>query len=523
MSTRRHWSTARRRRAARRLPVLIAGVGFVVALAVALVGRGNGHAAYANRRPARPDTVVTIGPAPVGRPIPSGFVGLSVEYPALTWYTGYDPSAVNPVFEQLIRNLAPGESPVLRIGGDSTDTTWVPTPGIQRPGGIGYSLSPRWLSITHRLARDVHARLIMGIDLEAGVRALASAEAREFLARLGRGSLRAFEIGNEAPRYGNIPWYHRGPGEPVLARPTSYDYSAFDREFVAVARLLPSSVPTAGPTLGGPAWMTNLEPFISGAPRLGLVTFHQYPFNRCFTPLNSPTYPSLRKLLTSQASRGSAQQIAGYTAIAARHGLPFRVDETNSVACGGKRGVSDTFASALWALDSLFEFARIGVSGVNFHMFPGASYILFSFRRPNGRWVATVQPEYYGLLLFAEAAPAGARLLSASTLGGPYVHAWATRTRRGTIHVVLINDDRFKRHVFLVRAPGHGGQATVIRLTAPHARSTQGVQIGEQSFGATTTGRLNAPPEQEPIGSSRGRYVIRLAPASAAMLTIPAR
>ena len=193
------------------------------------------------------------------------------------------------------------------------------------------------------------------------------------------------------------------------------------------------------------------------------------------------------------------------------------------MACGGKRGVSDTFASALWALDSLFEFARIGVSGVNFHMFPGASYILFSFRRPNGRWVATVQPEYYGLLLFAEATPPGSRLLRAVTRGGPTVRAWATRGARGTIRVVLINDDLHKRHVFLVHDSAPAGPATVIRLTAPHARSTQGVQIGEQSFGETSTGRLAGPPEQEPVGGSRGRYVIRLAPATAAMLTIPAR
>ncbi len=30
----------------------------------------------------------------------------------------------------------------------------------------------------------------------------------------------------------------------------------------------------------------------------------------------------------------------------------------NSVACGGKAGVSDTFASALWALDALVAVAR---------------------------------------------------------------------------------------------------------------------------------------------------------------------
>jgi hypothetical protein len=503
-----------------RLTALVALAALVGAFAVAaLVDPDHGHTAYAKRHREQPDTVVTISQRAVGRPIPSGFVGLSLEYSAVPWYAGTDPNAVNPVFEQLIRNLAPGQSPVLRIGGNSTDTTWVPTSGIRRPAGVSYTLSPRWLAVTSRLARDLRARMIMGVDLEAGVPALAAAEARAFLAQMGSHTLRAFEIGNEAPRYNHFPWYHRGPGQPVLARPLSYDFDAFNREFATVARRLPPAVPTAGPTLGGPGWMENLQRFITTAPRLGLVTYHAYPFNRCFTPLSSPVYPTVPRLLSMFGSRGFVSALPGYEATAHRYGLPFRVDEINSVACGGKRGVSDTFASALWALDSLFHLARIGVSGVNFHMFPGASYALFSFRQQNGQWLGTVQPEYYGLLLFAQAAPPGERLLSTTTRGGPDVRAWATRTRTGTVHVVLINDDLHKRHVFLIRGPA--GEADVIRLMAPSAYAKTGVSLGEQSFGSTSTGRLGAPPEQEPVSPYRHRYVVTLGPASAAMLTVP--
>lgn len=498
--------------------LLVAGAIAVVLAAVALASQPPGHTAYANHRPERADTVVRINPSAAGAQIPSGFVGLSVEYPALTWYTGYDPHAVNPAFEQLIRNLAPGQSPVVRIGGNSTDTTWVPTPGIPRPGGIGYSLYPRWLAIAGALARDVNARMIMGIDLEAGVPALAVAEARAFVRRLGPGRLRAFEVGNEAPRYGLFPWYHKAPGEPVLARSPSYGFDDFDREFGAVARRLPGQVPTAGPTLGGPLWMENLARFVAGAPHLGLVSFHEYPFNRCWIPLSSPVYPTVPRLLSASGSRGFASLIAGYVATAHRHGLPLRVDELNSVACGGKLGVSNTFASALWSLDALFELWRTGVSGVNIHVFPGASYILFSFRRPHGHWLGKIAPEYYGLLLFADATPPGSQLLRVTTRGGPAVRAWATRGVNGTVRVVLINDDLRRRHVFLVRGPA--GTATAIHLTAPSAGATGGVRLGGQSFGLTSTGRLTAPPRQDHVGPGRGRYVVGLAPATAALLTI---
>src|SRR5205807_5734988 len=135
-----------------------------------------------------------------------------------------------------------------------------------------------------------------------------------------------------------------------------------------------------------------------------------YPLNRCFVKPASPRYPTIRHLLSTAASSGFVARIRPYAAIAHAHGVPFRVDEMNSVACGGKRGVSDTFASALWALDTLLEMARIGADGVNIHTFPGAVYGLFSFAHRGGRWSAHVRPEYYGLMMFARAAPPGAQL-----------------------------------------------------------------------------------------------------------------
>lgn len=46
---------------------------------------------------------------------------------------------------------------------------------------------------------------------------------------------------------------------------------------------------------------------------------------------------------------------------------PFRMTEGNSCYNGGKRGVSDTFASALWAADYMLFLAQSGYAGVNFH------------------------------------------------------------------------------------------------------------------------------------------------------------
>jgi hypothetical protein len=63
-------------------------------------------------------------------------------------------------------------------------------------------------------------------------------------------------------------------------------------------------------------------------------------------------------------------------------------------------------------LDTLFESAAIGVDGVNVHVWPGAPpNQLFTFERQEGRWLGSVRPAYYALLMFTEAAPPGSRLL----------------------------------------------------------------------------------------------------------------
>jgi glycosyl hydrolase family 79 len=189
------------------------------------------------------------------------------------------------------------------------------------------------------------------------------------------------------------------------------------------------------------------------------------------------------------------------------------------VSCGADRAVSHTFASSLWAVDAMFELARVGVDGVNLHTFPGAGYELFKLTKANGHWQAAVAPEYYGLLMFAAAAPPGARLLRVSGAAGAAVKTWATRAPDGTVHVVLINKGPRAR-LFALRLPGAVSSATVERLRGPSLQAESGVTLGGQSFGAqTTTGRIAGPDDPTTVRPIGNRFVVSLPAASAAMLT----
>ncbi len=463
----------------------------------------------------------SVSAAPRGQAMPAGFVGVSFEYRALHQYTGRDPLAINPVLLKLVAGLAPGQAPVVRVGGDSTDGTWWPQRGTIPPGGIYYPLTEGWLRTTRALAQDLNAKLILGINLAAGRPGIAAAEGRAFRSGIGRRYIAALEIGNEPDLYGVFPWYTDRRGHTHRARGGGYRLPAYTKQFSQWSRTLPH-IALAGPTVSGPSWMGGLKRLEAAEPALRLVTYHRYPLRACVTDPSATAYPSIPNLLADGSSAGLAAPLAGYARIAHARHLPFRVAEMNSASCQGAKGVSDTFASALWALDTMFNFAAAGVDGVNFHMLPGSNYELFTVSKTaSGDWQAFVHPEYYGLMLFAQAFPPGARLLPVTAAGGP-VKVWATVAADGTERITVINQDTLNAHDVAVTVPGAAQIGDAEALQAPSVSSTDGVTLGGQSFGdETTTGTLPGSPATTPVAPSGGAYTVSVPAGSATLLTIP--
>ncbi|MBV9467292.1 MAG: hypothetical protein JO169_14375 [Solirubrobacterales bacterium] len=466
--------------------------------------------------PVPPNAATVTVTGPVERVIAPGFLGLSLENTAILPYAGNDPKKLDPVFLQLVRNLTPDQSPVLRIGGDSTDWAWFPVRGLSKPRGVRVTLTSRWLGVMHALASELNARLIMGIDLEADSLPAAAAEGTAFEHGIGKHWIEALELGNEPELYGTFTWYVAPDGVHVMGRPPGYDFQSYLGDFNSFARVLPG--PLAGPADGSPLWMGDTGQFLAAEPRVGMLTMHAYPVQTCFVLPSSPQFPTVANLLAPSATTGLADIFAPYATLAHSRHLPLRIDEINTDSCGDAPGVSDAFVSALWALDTLFELARVGVDGVNIHTYPDATYQLFTFARAGRRWSASVAPEYYGLELFAEAAPPGSRLIATSTANAQGLIAWATRGTDHRTRVVLINESSDRRPVAL-SAPG-SRPATLERLRAPGLTSTGGVTLGGQSFGArTTTGRLAGHLSIARLAAAGGHYAFSLPADSAALVT----
>lgn len=461
---------------------------------------------------------VSVGGA-VGAPAARGFLGLSIEFKSILNYLGRDPAAVNPTFVQLVRNLDPGQAPVIRIGGDSTDWTWAAASGVARPPGVRYTLGPRWIAVVRAAAVALGARLIVGVNFEADSRTIAGVEARALLHGLGA-SVEALELGNEPEVYGALGWYRTATGVEVPGRSRGYGIAGFVHDYASVVGALGSSVPLAGPATGSRMFISALGRFVRSEPRVRIVTVHRYPLNRCFSAPGSPEYPTIANLLAPSSSRGLANALAAPIATAHRLGRTLRVDELNSVACAGKSGISDTFASSLWVLDTLFALARVGADGVNIHTLQTGAYAPFQFRYTSGRWEAQVKPIYYGMLMFARAAPPGSRLLKLSAPA--WLHAWAARAPDGRVRVVFINESARRGWTVAVRVPNAGALASLQRLSAPALTARAGVTIDAQRFAPrTSTGKLTGTATAISLTKSGNRFVARVPPHGAVLLTAP--
>jgi len=160
--------------------------------------------------------------------------------------------------------------------------------------------------------------------------------------------LGAVEIGNEPNQYYTS---------------TSTYYADFEGYLAAIRKAVPG-IHLVGPDYGYghedllAAFTTNE----SGHSDIAALTNHHYPLSAC-----DGRHNTIPKLLSVASVQNETAAASATVADAKRLGVPAAITETNSVTCGGTRGVSDVYASTLWALDYTLLLAGTGVTGGDFH------------------------------------------------------------------------------------------------------------------------------------------------------------
>jgi len=462
---------------------------------------------------------LTLDPHRRGNPIPADFTGLSYETAQLG-----DPTFFSPANTELIgfiRRLGP--SGVLRIGGNTSEYSyWTPQGAppeneaqrerneanvLEQAVGPDTGHGPaKHRKITPKaienLAAFVHQtgwKLIYGLNMGTEDADIAAAEAACVMHAIGD-RLIAFQLCNEPDLF----------SRNGLRKP-DYNYAQFAKEWQHFYEVIRQKVPNA--PFAGPDTAFNNEWLVPFAKQFkneaAFLSQHYY-------AEGPPTDPSMTIDRLLRPNPKLAAEFQGMAETKAESHLPFRLAETNSCYQGGKQGVSDTFASALWGADLMYQLATAGGVGINFHGGGYGWYTPIAGTVPNG-FVA--RPIYYGMLLFAEAGPGhliDARLDNPQL---PLLTAYGLVNETGDgggVKAVIFNKAASRALRLTVDSGGSATEARALRLIAPRLDDTTDVTLGMNPAGPS--GAWHAA-EEEALPIHNGAAGLDLPPGSAALVS----
>jgi hypothetical protein len=457
------------------------------------------------------------------RRVPPSFLGISVETNELPRYE----RQLQP-FARLLDTLAPPRAKarvIMRIGGESADSSfwgadWQQDVAPAYRQGRPYELTPQWMTQLAALVRAADLKVILDLNAAAHSPTMAAKVAQAASDALPAGSLDAFEIGNEPDLYshslvGLTRAEHDGPNQWAFSF-TPQDYDTLLGQYASAIRQLAPHAAFAAPSImsRSPRWVETLL----GSPQRGdvsLMTAHNYPrFEGCAQP-GDPMYPSPAGYLRDSSALGVARSEHYVLDATSAAGLPLRVDEVGSAVCGGVAGRTDTFATALWVPDLLFNMLSIGVDGINLHL-RGNGFLNTPLNYTRAGIYA--EPMFYGMALFARALGPRAHLIALQrTPGAVALKVWAVRLGDGSLRVLYINKSADDTTVWL-HVPGKRS-GRLERLTAPSIKANGRVELAGQRLGYD--GRWHGALRTRAVPPRSRGYRIWVPGYSAALLALP--
>jgi hypothetical protein len=476
-------------------------------------------------------TVSDDSSAPV---VPLTYTGLSYELAQLT--DAHFFSAENHDLVAYFRLLSPNG--VLRIGGNTSEFCWFkanassPEPRLRVPSG---NLDANWMP--HRLfaitpdAIDALAgflnatgwRLIYGLNFGNSTPERAATEAAYVMQKAGD-YVEFFQIGNEPD------FYHDANNG---TRPAGWGFADYITEWLNFASAISARAPGArfgGPDVGASSdWIARFcEAVPASGPRLVALTGHYYAEG----PPNDPRVTTERLLA---GNPGIPAAMKSSVDAARRKGLVFRMTEGNSCYRGGKPGMSNAFASALWAGDYMLQLASLGCAGVNLHggrsgflaaglgdHTPGLEAANAPQTMRSGFYtpIATepgrpikAMPIFYGMLLANQFA-GGKLLYTAANMRSVNATAYAVRFQQ-SIKIAIFNKDSRKSVEASIRTQGMVKGARAWRLEAPALDAMEGISLAGTAILAH--GQWN-PGASEPVAITDDGLRIQVRAGSAALV-----
>lgn len=416
----------------RGLLFLIAVLTFEAVNAVTVYTTATGTAAIAQYTVASTDQTVLVAPDPpaefsstvyiqlydggmtgMGNLVSGTLLGFSIELSVSAMLMGERPEVIRPEFLNYCALLeARAGGITVRVGGNTQDKATLNLEGNPNNHTIekytGTDAAPTDTPEVHftldlletmaEISTLVNAEWFFGIPFlktnSDGNAALVLQNTKSILGD----KLLGLQLANEPDLYGKH-----------LKKWETYSITDFMNETSYMIQNLPIQDPIiAGPsvccewTVGevlDAGYLSQFQTYID------YVDVMHYPDNNCASPKVDPQ-PLFQNYLSHTQVQGlvSPYFTAANTAVAA--GKKFMMMETNTASCGGFAGISDSFASALWATDYAMQMAygnftygllHFGGQNVYYNPFTPPPTNLTSVRKWN------TGPVFYAQLVAAEA------------------------------------------------------------------------------------------------------------------------
>jgi hypothetical protein len=439
--------------------------------------------------------------------VPYNFSGLSYELAQLK-----DPrffSASNKELVKLFKILSPNG--VLRLGGNSSESCWLKVdpmtvaPQMTIPDmDTTEHWMPRELFMIPSESIDSLAgfldatgwQLVYGLNFGHSTPERLAKEAK-YIADRVQNHLLYFQIGNE-------PDFYSQPNNRT--RPKGWGFNEYMKEWTACTEKISDQIPNAkfgGPDVGANSnWIKQFIPVASKnlGTRLVAVTGHYYASG----PPDNPNVTSENLLKTKPDIRQKTKEISD---LVAGMNLYYRMTEGNSCYRGGKPGMSNTLASALWGGDYMLSLAAAGCGGVNLHggsrnilraalgnHLPGEKVDSKNSDTRGGYYTPiageiesgfSARPLFYGMLLANQFA--GAQIMDVVlNVGDINVTAYACKVENEW-RIAIFNKDFTKDLNLIIDLPIPCNEVNVWRLSGRNIDATENVSFANSTVGSKLT------------------------------------
>ncbi|KFY04146.1 hypothetical protein O988_00965 [Pseudogymnoascus sp. VKM F-3808] len=351
-------------------------------------------------------------------PLNRQLLGLSIEFCWITSYLGdlNQPNALSLRLLQNIQDLS-GFPPRIRVGGNTQDVANYCddcTQTLKNTFASNIEINTEAANVTFNknlfrvLNENAPSEQEYTFGLNLGENNLSNtlAEFKAVRKHMNLSRITAYELGNEPDFYSTNRQF----------RPLSWDIFSYAQQTASFLTKITASLSKseAKRFVGYMAGSFANSPVDQGIFSLGslikmgikeVVNEIKIFSNHCYfgdvcTPEHAALV-SLPVLLNHIHTIDTVQQFTLSISAAKSVGAKFILGETNSAACHGLAGVSNSLGAALWMLDYSLTGATVGMDGLYFHNGVGFPYSAWQPIAVNGT-AAHASGLYYGFLLFAD-------------------------------------------------------------------------------------------------------------------------